>query len=127
MLDLRSDPVSDNVLQTLQKLVQDVLAPEVRETKVRVESLAKEMETRFGAVDTRFDALTKEMDTRFDAVDQRFKSIDMRFDMLEKQSESQYKSILAAIAESKAHTDLANMSEVYALRERVAVLEAKAA
>ncbi len=119
--------MSDNVVQTLQKLVQDVLAPEVRETKVRVESLAKEMEARFGAVDTRFDALTKEMDTRFDAVDQRFKSIDMRFDMMEKQSESQYKSILAAIAESKAQTDLANMSEVYSLRERVAVLEAKAA
>jgi len=48
--------MSDNVLQTLEKLVQDVIAPDVRETKVRVESLAKEMDTRFTALEKRGDA-----------------------------------------------------------------------
>jgi hypothetical protein len=66
-------PMSDNVLQTLQKLVQDVIAPDLRELKVRVESLEKQQETRFGAMESRFTAL-------------------------EKQSEVQYKGILAAIA-----------------------------
>ncbi len=94
--------MSDNVVQTLQKLVQDVIAPDVRELKVRMESHAKE-------------------------TDARFKAVDIRFDTLEKQIDSMEKRILSAIAESKAQTDLANMSEVYSLRERVAVLEAKAA
>ncbi len=94
--------MSDNVVQTLQKLVQDVIAPDVRELKVRMESHAKETDTRF-------------------------KAVDIRFDTLEKQIDSMEKRILSAIAESKAQTDLANMSEVYSLRERVAVLEAKAA
>jgi capsule polysaccharide export protein KpsE/RkpR len=87
--------MSDNVLQTLQRLVQDVIAPDVRELKVRMESLSKEMSTRFEA--------------------------------MEKQNEAQYKGILAAIAESKAQSELASLTAMGALRERVAVLESKAA
>jgi len=56
--------VSDNVLQTLQKLVQDVIAPDVRETKVRLESLSKE-------TDTRFEAIQKQIDFRFDSVERQ--------------------------------------------------------
>jgi predicted nucleic acid-binding Zn-ribbon protein len=73
------------------------------------------------------NSFAKEVDARFEGVDTRFKSVDSRFDSLEKQIDSMEKRILSAIAESKAQTDLANMSEVYSLRERVAVLEAKAA
>lgn len=72
--------MSDNVLQTLQKLVQDVIAPDVRELKVRVEGLDKRMDTRFAAVDSRFESL-------------------------EKQTEANTKAILSAIAESKAQSE----------------------
>ena len=51
--------MSDNVLQTLQKLVQDVVAPDVRELKVRVESLEKSMETRFESLEKQMEANTK--------------------------------------------------------------------
>jgi len=53
--------MSDNVLQTLQQLVQDVIAPDVRELKVRMSSLEKQM-------DVRFDAMEQRMDARFDAM-----------------------------------------------------------
>jgi len=33
--------MSENVLQTLQQLVQDVIAPDVRELKVRLTALEK--------------------------------------------------------------------------------------
>jgi capsule polysaccharide export protein KpsE/RkpR len=85
--------VSDNVLQTVQKLVQDVIAPDVRELKVRLESLEKQNDTRFTA--------------------------------LERQGEAQFKGLLAAIAESRAQSELAGMTAMAALRERVAVLESK--
>jgi len=51
--------MSDNILQTLQHLVQDVIAPDVRELKVRVNSLEKQMDVRFNALDQKNDAQFK--------------------------------------------------------------------
>lgn len=53
--------MSDNVLQTLQQLVQDVLAPDIRELKTRMSSLEKDIDTRFGSVDSRFNSMEKQM------------------------------------------------------------------
>jgi capsule polysaccharide export protein KpsE/RkpR len=92
--------MSDNKLQTLQQLVQDVIAPDVRELKVRVASLEKQMDVRFDAVESRFNALDQKND-------------------------AQFKAIMAAIAESKAQTELTNMRVIAARSERVAVLEAQ--
>jgi len=60
---------------------------------VRHESLMKEMNTRFEAMDsrfaalqkemnTRFEALQKEMNTRFEAMNSRFEAIDSRFEAM---------------------------------------------
>ena len=53
--------MSENVLKTLQQLVQDVIAPDVRELKVRVASLEKQMDANHQIVldkmDTQFRAL----------------------------------------------------------------------
>ncbi len=101
----------DNVLHTLQQLVQDVIAPDVRELKVRVASLEKQMDVRFDAVDRRFASLEQKIDLRFVAMDQK--------------NDAQFKAILAAIAESRAQAELTNIRVVAALSERVAVLEAR--
>src|SRR5277367_6794285 len=76
--------MSENLLQTLQQLVQDVIAPDVRELKVRVASLEKQMDVRFDAVDVRFNALEQKMDAQFNA-------------------------LLAAIGESKPQSELTTM------------------
>ncbi len=88
--------MSDNILQTLQHL--DVIAPDVRELKVRVNSLEKLIEVRFNAVDQRFDSFEQKMDARFEA-------------------------LMSAITESRAQTELSNVRLIAALSERVAVLE----
>ena len=103
--------MADNVLQTLQQLIQDVIAPDVRELKVRVSSLEKQMDVRFEAVEQR-------MDVRFDAVDRRFETIEQRMD-------AQFKAIMATIGEPKAQAELSNARVIAALSERVAVLEAR--
>jgi len=53
--------MTDNVLQTLQQLIQDVIAPDVRELKVRVSSLEKQL-------DIRFNALAQTNDGQFKAI-----------------------------------------------------------
>jgi len=92
--------MTDNVLQTLQHFIQDVIAPDVRELKVR---------------QTAFEKL----------VDERFNSVDERFNAQAKQSEMQFNAIMAAIAESKAQSDLARVRELSELRERIAVIESR--
>lgn len=100
------DSMTDNVLQTLQQLVQDVIAPDVRELKVRQASFEK-------LVDERFNSLSK--------------SIDERFNAQAKQSEMQFQTLLSAISESRAQADLARVRELLDLRERIAVIESKLA
>ena len=92
--------MSENLLQTLQQLVQDVIAPDVRELKVRMGSLEKQI-----------DALEKHMDVRFTAADQK--------------NEAQFKAVLAAISESKAQSELTTVRFLSALSERIAVLESR--
>jgi capsule polysaccharide export protein KpsE/RkpR len=58
-IEAEDEPMSDNILQTLQHLVQDVIAPDVRELKVRVNSLEKQMDVRFNALDQKNDAQFK--------------------------------------------------------------------
>jgi tRNA A37 threonylcarbamoyltransferase TsaD len=143
--------MTDNVLQTLQHLIQDVIAPDVRELKVRLasyeklvderfSSLGKEMDTRFDVLeerigsmaksgDERFNSQTKETDMRFSGLDARInslaRSMDERFDSQARQSEMQFNALMAAISESKAQADLARIREVADLRERIAVIESK--
>jgi hypothetical protein len=105
------DPMSDNILQTLQQLVQDVIAPDVRELNVRVGSLEK-----------RLDLFEKHVDDRFNAMEKR---VDVRFDALDQKSEARFDAIMAAIAESRAQSELSVFRMVAALSERVPVLEAQ--
>ena len=60
--------MSENILQTLQQLVQDVIAPDVRELKVRVASLEKDMDVRFNAIDQRLDAIDQKNELQFKAL-----------------------------------------------------------
>ena len=99
--------MSDNVLQTLQHLVQDVIAPDVRELKVRIGSLEKQV-----------DLLREHMDIRFAAADGQASARDEKRD-------AQFKALLSAVSESRAQGELTNIRVLAALSERVAVLEAK--
>jgi len=103
--------MTDNVLQTLQQLVQDVIAPDVRELKVRQTAFERLVDERFDSVDERFNSLAK--------------SIDERFNAQAKQSEVQFQALLSAISEAKAQTELARTREISDLRERIAVIESK--
>jgi tetrahydromethanopterin S-methyltransferase subunit G len=125
--------MADNVVQTLQHLLQDVIAPDVRELKVRLTSLEKHIDVRFEAVDQRFDGIEKRfegVEHRFVGVEQRFVGVDQRFDLLEEKMDMRFdfllKTLLGAISESRAQTELTSTRQFASLSERVAVLEARA-
>lgn len=90
--------MADNVLETVQKLLQNVIAPDLRELKVRMDSLEKRIDDRFHAVDERFKAM-------------------------EEMNSNNFERILSAINEGKSLEELAAVREMAPLRERVAVPE----
>jgi len=94
--------MTDNVLETLQHAIQDVIAPDVRELKVRLGSLEKQMDVRFGAMNEKMDAQFRALNEKMDA---------------------QFKAVMAAIGESKAQSELTIFRLLSSLSERVAVLK----
>ncbi len=128
-----------NILQTIKTAIQDFMASDVHELKVRAEaqrdqvaSLERRMDDKITnlehRMDDRFKNLEQRMEDRFKAVDDRFLSlerhIDDCFDAGDVKAEAQTKAILAAIAQSKAENESLILRQIAALTERVAALEA---
>jgi len=96
-----------------RKLVQDFLAPELREIKVRIEALEETTKSRFEAVSARINALEQTTKAHFDAAEQTTKA---RFDSAEQTTRSQHSEVMAA---------LNHLTQYAALSERLTRLEAQ--
>ncbi len=114
--------MSENLVQTVQKVVQDLVAPDVRELKVLITGLQKQIDHLHAYMDQRFDLQKASMDQRFDS---QKAYMDQRFDSQNEKSEFQFNAIMAALHESKAQSELISMRVIASLSERVAVLEAQ--
>ena len=90
----------ENIAQTVQQVIQDLVAPDVRELKVLVQGLQKQLDEHKAHVDQRFDAQCET-------------------------SEAHFTALMAAFGEFKAQSERASMRVISALSERVAVLEAR--
>jgi hypothetical protein len=51
--------MTENLLQTIQHLIQDIVAPEVRETKAEVKALREYVNLRFDSLNEKIDAQFK--------------------------------------------------------------------
>ena len=91
--------MSENIAQTVQKVIQDLVAPDVRELKILVL------------------ALQKQIDQRFDAQEQMDEAQNQKAD-------AQFKALMSAFGEFKAQSELAMIRVISQLSERVAVLQA---
>jgi len=123
--------MAENALQTAQSFMQDVIAPDVRELKVKVDSLDKRIDSLERHMNQRFEALEKRMDERFaefeKRMDDRFKAIDDRFAAAKAQNDANMREVLGAIKRLELMTENIGLRATTELRERVAVLEARAA
>jgi hypothetical protein len=77
--------MSESVLQTLQHLVQDVIAPDVRELKASQVSLEKQIAALEKHMDVQFNIANQKNDARFDAMDARFDALMSAVAVLEAQ------------------------------------------
>jgi hypothetical protein len=107
-------------VEETRKMVQDFLAPELREIKARLEALEATTKLRFDAVQVQFASLEETMKARFDAVQVQFASLEgtmnARFDTQDKIMAAQHAAVMSAL------TNLTNYS---ALAERLSKLESE--
>jgi len=130
----------ESIAKTVQKVIQDLVAPDVRELKTLVSALQRQVDQRFESQDEKINSLQKHMEQRFDAQDQKFsqrfdaqdqkintleRHMDQRFDAQAQKSDDQFKALMAAFGEFRAQSELATIRVISQLSERVAVLEAK--
>jgi len=106
-----------SVIEDTRKLLQDFLAPELRELTARVDALEQRMDARFETlehkVDARFENLEQRMDARFETFEHK---VDARFDASERLASERHVQTMQAIT---------RLADVYELRERIARSEAR--
>jgi hypothetical protein len=107
--------MSENIAQTVQKVIQDLVAPEVKELKVLVSALQKQ-------IDQRFEGQNQATKAEFKALDQK---TEAHFKALDQKSDMQFQALMAAFGEFKAQSELTSIRIISQLSERVAVLEAQ--
>jgi hypothetical protein len=95
-----------SVIEDTRKLLQDFLAPELRELSARVDALEERMHARF-------ETLEKRVDTRFETLGVR---MDARFDASERLASERHAQTMQAIT---------RLADVYELRERITRIEAR--
>lgn len=103
----------ENIAQTIQNVIQDLVAPEVKELKVLVTTLQKQ-------IDQRFEAQSEKTDVQFKALEQK---TDAQFKALDQKSDMHFQALMAAFGEFKAQSELASIRVISQLSERVARLE----
>jgi predicted nucleic acid-binding Zn-ribbon protein len=97
------------VVEDVRSAMQDFIAPELRELRVRIDALEEQqkqfradVDQRLGTVDKRFDTVDK----RFDAIDGRFEKLDARFEKLEDKLSDRHDELVAEIRRAAALHDL---------------------
>ncbi len=102
--------MSENIAQTVQKVIQDLVAPDVRELKTLVTNLQSQL--------THVESsLQKQIDQRFEAQDDKAEAQNQKAD-------AQFRALMSALGEFKAQSELTTIRVISQLSERVAVLEA---
>lgn len=110
--------MSENIAQTVQKAIQDLVAPDVRELKALVLALQQQIDQRFEAQEQVAEAWKQQIDQRFDAQDAMATARNQKAD-------AQFQALMAAFGEFKAQNELAIVRGNSQLSERIAVLEAR--
>ena len=101
----------ENIVQSVKTAIQDVVAPDVRELKVKTEALREQITSVDKRLSEQIASLERHMGEKFEASAAR--------------SDAQFHALLAAIGQSKAENELMVYKQLSSLTQRVTVLEAK--
>jgi predicted nuclease with TOPRIM domain len=93
--------MTENILETIRKGVQDFVAPEVRELKGDIRALG----------------------AKFDALHAEFGVLHAEFDSLRSESRSNQQALMAALQNAVLRGEMGTQREISELRERVTRIE----
>ena len=93
--------MTENILETIRKGVQDFVAPEVRELKGDIRALG----------------------AKFDALHAEFSALHAEFDSLRSESRSNQQALMAALQNAILRGEIGTQREISELRERVTRIE----
>ena len=66
--------MTENILETIRKGVQDFVAPEVRQIKADVGALGAKVDALDSKFESKFDAMDSKFESKFDAMNSKFES-----------------------------------------------------
>ena len=93
--------MTENILETIRKGVQDFVAPEVRELKGDIRALG----------------------AKFDALHAEFSALHAEFDSLRSESRSNQQALMAALQNAILRGEMGTQRDTSELRERVTRIE----
>jgi len=97
--------MTENIIETIRKGVQDFVAPEVRQIKADV-----------GALGAKVDALDSKFESKFDA-------LHAEFDALRSEVRANQLALMAALENAVLRGEIGTQREISELRERVTRIE----
>lgn len=101
--------MSENLIQTIKTTLQDVVAPDVKELKVRGEANREQTAS-----------LERRMDARFNSTDAALAALQIHFTAI---TEANTKAIIAAVAQGHAENEVMILRQLANLTERISALE----
>ena len=108
--------MTENIIETIRKGVQDFVAPEVRQLRAD-----------FGGLGAKVDALDSKFESKFDAMNSKFESkfdaLHAEFDALRSEVRANQQGLMAALQNAVLRGDMGTQREISELRERVTRIE----
>ena len=97
--------MTENILETIRKGVQDFVAPEVRQIKADL-----------GGLGAKVDAMNSKFESKFDA-------LHAEFDALRSEVRANQQALMAALQNAVLRGEMGTQREISELRERVTRIE----
>ena len=83
-----------SVVDDSRKLLQDLIAPELRAIAVRLDALEKRLDARLESAEKRLDGRIDVIERRIDGFERR---VDARFDETERRAEGRHQQLMLAL------------------------------
>ena len=108
--------MTENIIETIRKGVQDFVAPEVRQIKADVGALGAKLDALDSKFESKFDAMNSKFESKFDA-------LHAEFDALRSEVRANQLALMAALENAVLRGEIGTQREISELRERVTRIE----
>ncbi len=124
---------SENILQAVKAAIQDVVAPDVRELKVKSDTLRQQIQEVDKRLSEQISSVDKRLSEQIASVDKRLSeqiaSLERRmqenFAAQNTMLDAQFHALLAALGQHKAETELMVVKQLSSFDQRLTRVEAR--